>query len=228
MLSGSLWTWCARVTAVVALSLVCTGCSSNVNKKAFDSCRPRSVGIVLGHDLHSVSQSASQEFLIMALFGVVGAVVNETSLDKPAVQNNAQVNGVLTDRAVSALKEKGYSTCVLQCREIEYNTFENGGGKARDFDRLVQKYDIASAMEQVDAVLFIEAFFEFRFVRPREGEEIALDKVQTKVAEMKLHLFDRETKQCLFKRLSMLADTRDFNRVSGKLIELSKVPPVSR
>jgi hypothetical protein len=214
--------------AMVALMVMGGGCSTDINRKAFASCQPRNIGIVLGYDLHSVSQTAGQEFLVSALFGAVGAVANELSLDKPDVQNNAQVNGVLLDKAVAQLEGKGYATQILTAKQIEYNTFENGGGKAKDFDGLVAKYEIASAAEQVDAILFLEGYFEFRFVQPAAGETLALDKVQTKLAEVKLHMFDRGTKQLLFKRFAFLSDTRNLNRVADDLIRLEKIPAASK
>lgn len=212
------------LVVMLFLTAVGQGCSTSVNRQAFESCHPRNIGIVLGYDLHSVSQSSGQEFLVAALFGVVGAVANELTVDKPEVKNNSQVNGIVVDKIKSQLEAKGYSTCVLTTREIEYNTFENSGGKPEDFDRLVNKYDVAAAMAEVDAILFVESYLEFRFHQPAAGEVIAPNKIPTKAAEMKLCMFDRNTRQLLFKRLSVLIDVYDFDRVCNNLIQFDKIP----
>lgn len=212
------------LVVMLFLTTLGQGCSTNVNRKAFESCHPRNIGIVLGYDLHSVSRSSGEEFLVAALFGVVGTVANELAMDRPEVKNNSQVNGIVMDKITSQLEAKGYSTRVLTTRNIEYNTFENSGGKPEDFDRLVQKYDVAAAMAEVDAILFVEGFLEFRFHQPAPGEVIAPNKIQTRAAEMKLSLFDRNTGQLLFKRFSALIDVYDFNRVCNNLIQFDKIP----
>jgi hypothetical protein len=215
--------------AMVALMVMGGGCSTDINRKAFASCQPRNIGIVLGYDLHSVSQTAGQEFLVMALVGVMGAAVaNDFRPDKPEVENNAQVNGLLVAKVVAQLEGRGYATRMLTAQEIEYNSFENSGGKAKDFDRLVAKYGVASPAEPVDTILFVEGYFEFRFFEPAAGETLSPETVQTKVAEVKLHMFDRATKQLLFKRFAFLGDTRNLNRVADDLIRLDQIPAAAQ
>lgn len=206
------------------LSAMGQGCFTNVNRKAFKSCHPESIGIVLGYDLHTISQSAGQEFLVAALFGVVGAVANDIARDKPGVENNSQVNGIIMDKIKSQLEAKGYSTCTLTTKEIEYRTSKNSSGRPEDVERLANKYDVVAAMANVDAVLFVEGYFEFRFHQPAAGEVIPPNKIQTKAAEVNLCLFDRKTRQLLFKRYSFLSDVYDFNRVCNNLIRFDKIP----
>jgi len=207
-----------------SIGVTCVGCSSNLQKKAFHSCEPERIGIVLGHDLRSVDRSATDEFMLGFLFGIPGAVLNEASLDKSQVEADGAVNVHLIETVAAQLEAKGYATCVLARKQAKYKAFENIGGKPKHFDRLCAKYEIEDKLSEVDAVIFLEGKFEFRFFEPDDGAEISLEDVKTRIGKVKVQMFGCDSKQLLFTRAAGIEDTRNFNRVAAKLLNLKKIP----
>ncbi len=214
-----------RVVLLAGFGVTCVGCSSNLQKKAFHSCAPQRIGIVLGHDLGSVNRSATDEFMLGFLFGIPGAIANEASLDKSQVETGGAINARLIETVVSQLEEKGYSTCVLTRKQIKFKTFENIGGKPKHFDRLCAKYEVENKLADIDAVIFLEGRFEFRFFTPADGAKVNLEDVKTRSGLVKAQMFDCDSKKVLFTRAKGIEDTRNFNRVADKLLNLKKIPP---
>jgi hypothetical protein len=212
------------LTLLACVGTACVGCSASLNKKAFRSCAPERIGIALGHDLTSVSQSADEEFMVGFFFGIAGAIINEASLDKTQVQAGGVVNARLVEAVVSQLEEKGYSVSLLTSKQIEYKAFEDISGKPKNFDHLCERYEIQSQLVEVDAVVFLEGEFEFRFFVPPEGAQLSLEDVKTRSGMVKVQMFDCDNKKVLYQRFDGITDTRNFNRVADKLVNLKKIP----
>jgi hypothetical protein len=189
----------ARSVIVVVLAIVVTGCAARTHERLRGPAGPRTIGMIVGHDINTTASMTTGEEIVVALsLGIVGYAVAAATAEKQAMPFEAELRDRVVARLVGQLESKGYRVQLVAQKPKKWDLFGNISDRPDVYGNLVREHAVdPQGLETFDAVLFVEYWvegrLEGRFLSKPHPEELSLARMKPKYAKAKLFLYDRQT-----------------------------------
>jgi hypothetical protein len=194
----------ARAVMLVVLAMATVGCAARVHERLKTSGGPRTIAVVVGHDINSIaSMTTGEEILVALSLGIVGSGIAAATAEKQALPFEAELRDHVVGRLVGQLEGKGYRAQVVAQKPKKWDLFGNISDGPDVYRNLLRDHALhARDVEAFDAVLFVEYWvegrLEGRFLSKPNPEDLSLARMKPKYAKAKLFLYDRQTATRLY------------------------------
>ena len=188
-----------RSVIVVLLAIAATGCAARMHERLTTSAGPRTIAIVVGHDINAVaSMTTGEEILVAVSLGIVGHVIAAATAEKQALPFEAELRDHVVARLIRQLEDKGYRVQLVAQKPKKWDLLGNLSDRPDVYGNLVRDHALdAQAVEAFEAVLFVEYWvegrLEGRFLSKPDSGDVSLTRMKPKYAKAKLFLYERQT-----------------------------------
>ena len=193
----------AIILSFLAATVFVNNCTKlYLNKKAFSNNPPKTVGIIIGHDVYArKGLSPENAILQTSTFGIFSSAVL-SKLTKEKIHFTDQINEKIFDSVNKQILSKGYQTKFLATQQNDWHRYEHMKDKKEVYSELINEYLTDVDAKQFDAILIIEYTLEGKIKGFRqEGQkvdELSSENMKIAWAESKTFLYDTRTGQRLF------------------------------
>ncbi|MFX0200284.1 MAG: hypothetical protein ACFFCW_29545 [Candidatus Hodarchaeota archaeon] len=199
-----------KVLAIIVAMLVISGCSKSklyINKKGFRNYQPKSIGIVIGHDI------SAKTTIWIAIGGEIQAkeywlrssgtrTQNQSAFQNVFSEFQKQINDMVFERINRQIIEKGYNVSLLRTKGKEWHLLEGFSDKREVYPRMGKTYELEADAKRFDAILFFEYMLKGSFsgvlLHRTKLKVINIENMQLKHANSKIFLYDTKTGKRLY------------------------------
>jgi hypothetical protein len=227
----------AAIAATLVLAGLLPACATKVNQKALQAAAPRTIGVAIGHDIKAVeSLSTGEEVVVGLSFGALGLLAAEAGAEERRLTFEDRLNDLVYERIRVGLEGKGYQVQRLATTPRKWNLFANLEEGPNSYRDLAKGYDLPSAPDGPDAILFFEYLVEGRLAgrifSTGQLEALTLDNMRLMYAKSKLFLYDPKTRTRFFQNSVQRGyppfTGTTFPDAVSTIVALEAIPPARR